>query len=360
MDTTTVLASILSNDIGDGGIPVEKLRPVFEDVRQRDFRAEIYDLVKTNVDLRVYVTDEKGIVLFDSNGGEDEGKDYSEWNDVFLTLKGEFEFGISYALAREGPRGSRRTAQRGNVVELPITPFTDSSLTAVGKGGLTAFAGTPTAFLGLLETFAQDNNLNIISSPSILTTENQEAEINAITEIPISRTTTDPATNQTRTDFEFRDVGVTLKVTPRITDDRYVTLEIEQELSEVSAETGRGSRVVGDVEVPPDVISRKTKTTVAVKDNQTIIIGGLISERTSETVTGIPFLNRIPILKHIFGSTDIETRKTELLVMLTPRVIFEEDDARAISDLYNERLQTLQKYLKKRKSDPVGLGKLLP
>ncbi|MDA2917282.1 hypothetical protein MYX64_10675, partial [Nitrospinae bacterium AH_259_B05_G02_I21] len=248
-------------------------------------------------------------------------------------------------------KGSPRitsAAQRGTPLAAPsaLPLATGTAAAATQTGGLSFFVTNPNRFLLLLDAFARDDNLNILSSPSILTSENKPAEIRAITEVPISRTTTDPNTNQTRTDFEFRDVGVTLKITPKITDDRYVTLEIEEELSEVTSEAGRGSRTVGTVEVPPDIITREAKTTISVKDNQTIIIGGLISERTSEVVTGIPFLNRIPILKHIFGSTDISKKKTELLVMLTPRVIVEEDDARAISDLYNERLQSIQKYLK--------------
>jgi general secretion pathway protein D len=258
-----------------------------------------------------------------------------------VTLEDDFELGISYALAREGPRGSRRTGQLGNIVEATTTPFTDMSLTSVGKGGLTVFAGTPTAFLAFLETFAKDNNLSILSSPSILATENQEAVINVVTDEPIPQSTTDPETQDVTVSFEFKDVGVKLKITPKITDDRFVTLEIEQELSE------RGDLVVtAEGFSQSSFLTRKAKTTVSVKDNQTIIIGGLISERDEETVTGIPFLNRIPILKHIFGSTVIEKDRRELLVMLTPRVIINEGDARAISDLYNERLQTLQKFLK--------------
>jgi general secretion pathway protein D len=264
-----------------------------------------------------------------------------------VTLEGDFALGLEYAFRgvdfKQGrPRITSAAQLASPVAESGGLPLANLPSAITSTGGLSVLVTNPNRFLAVLDAFAKDNNLNIISSPSILTAENKEAEISVVTEVPIRRTTTDPNTNQTRTDFEFRDVGVTLKVTPKITDDRYVTLEIEQELSEI------GTRTEGD-DAPPNFNSREAKTTVAVKDNQTIIIGGLISERTSETVTGIPFLNRIPILKHIFGSTVIEKKKTELLVMLTPRVIVEEDDARAISDLYNERLQTLQKFLKESK-----------
>jgi general secretion pathway protein D len=279
-----------------------------------------------------------------------------------VTLTGDFALGLEYAFRgvdyKQGRPRITSAAQRGFPFEAPETLPTLLAPAAI-QGGMSVFVTNPNRFLLLLDAFAQDGNLNILSSPSILASENQVAEINVVTEVPIPRTTTDPNTNITRTDFEFRDVGVKLKITPRINDDRFVTLDIEEELSEVGPLVPVPGGTEGE-QAAFSFLSRDAKTTVSVKDNQTIIIGGLISERTSETVTGIPFLNRIPILKHIFGSTVLEKKKTELLVMLTPRVIVEEDDARAISDLYNERLQTLQKYLKKRKSDPVGLRKLLP
>lgn len=90
VDTATVLASLLSAGAGDGTIPVEDLRAGLVDASRRRFEARIYDLLKTRVDVRVYVTDDRGIVRFDSDGGRDEGKDYSRWNDVHLTLRGRY------------------------------------------------------------------------------------------------------------------------------------------------------------------------------------------------------------------------------------------------------------------------------
>jgi two-component system sensor histidine kinase CreC len=88
VDTATVLASILSTHVENGTLPVEEFRAGLDQASHRHVEAKIYDLVKTHVDLRVYVTDDKGIVLFDSNGGKDEGKDYSRWRDVSRTLNG--------------------------------------------------------------------------------------------------------------------------------------------------------------------------------------------------------------------------------------------------------------------------------
>jgi general secretion pathway protein D len=231
----------------------------------------------------------------------------------------------------------------GNVLAAPSSiPLATDAAAAATTGGLSLFLTNPERFLATLDAFARDNNLNIVSSPSILTSENKPAEISVVTEVPISRTTTDPNTQTTRTDFEFREVGVKLKITPKINENRFVTLDIEEELSEI------GARTEGE-DAPPNFNSREAKTSVVVKDNTSLIIGGLIAERVNEVQTGIPFLNRIPLLKHIFGRTVIEKNRTELVVMLTPRIVFDETDARALSDLYNERMGNIKELFKHKK-----------
>jgi len=89
-DTANVLSSLLSDRVRDGTIETAEFRRSFDEACRRQLSAKIYDMVKTRVDLRVYVTDERGVVIFDSDGGRDEGKDYSRWNDVYLTLRGEY------------------------------------------------------------------------------------------------------------------------------------------------------------------------------------------------------------------------------------------------------------------------------
>lgn len=90
VDTANLLGAILSERLRDGGADAGDLRRAFESLRRREMSAVIFDQVKTGVDLRVYVTDGKGVVVFDSDGGRDEGKDYSQWNDVLRTLRGEY------------------------------------------------------------------------------------------------------------------------------------------------------------------------------------------------------------------------------------------------------------------------------
>ena len=90
VDTATLLSAVIEEDLKGEKVDTEGLRRIFERVGQTQISAKIYDVVKTRVDLRVYVTDSDGIVIFDSNGGRDEGRDYSQWNDVHRTLRGEY------------------------------------------------------------------------------------------------------------------------------------------------------------------------------------------------------------------------------------------------------------------------------
>ncbi len=90
IDTSNLLAAILESDLRKDGLPVQNLREAFKRVPGRSLSAKVRDIVKTRVDLRVYVTDSAGIVVFDSDGGRDEGKDYSRWNDVYKTLRGQY------------------------------------------------------------------------------------------------------------------------------------------------------------------------------------------------------------------------------------------------------------------------------
>jgi two-component system sensor histidine kinase CreC len=90
IDTANLLASLAEIDIEVSGIPADQFRDAFDRVARRPLAAKVYDVVKTKVDLRVYVTDSLGLVIFDSDNGRDEGKDYSKWRDVYMTLRGSY------------------------------------------------------------------------------------------------------------------------------------------------------------------------------------------------------------------------------------------------------------------------------
>lgn len=254
-----------------------------------------------------------------------------------VTLTDDLELGVNWALLSPVGKLKEIAVQLGQPLASAAIPATTAATTL---GGLSALFTDPGRTLVLLNFLASEEKLKILSSPRLLTTENKTAEINVVTEVPIATTDTDPNTNITRTSFEFKTAGVKVSIAPKINEQGFVNLEIKEELSQV------GTRA--SLDEPPSFLTRQASTSVVVKDGNTLIIGGLISDQTTYGESGVPFLRRIPILGYLFRSTSENRVQTELLLFLTPRIIFNEEDARRVSAEYNERLQYLQKIIRER------------
>jgi general secretion pathway protein D len=197
--------------------------------------------------------------------------------------------------------------------------------------GLSAFAFATDKFLSALNALAIEDKVNVLSSPSIMTTENKKAVINVSTSVPIVTAQQVPVAtggitgNSITQSVEYRDAGVILTVTPRIGEQGTVALEVRQEVNEVGAPE------------PPPINSprftkREAETSVVLLNNQTLVLGGLIQNRRTFNRTGIPFLNRIPVLGYLFGSVEDKIEKTELILLITPRVVGTARDAARITE----------------------------
>src|SRR5204862_3972402 len=195
------------------------------------------------------------------------------------------------------------------------------------------------------------DKVNILSSPSVMTTDNKKAVINVSKSVPVltSQQTTLGGTvtttaNQTTgivgtQTVEYKDVGIVLTVTPRIGEQGTVALDVKQEVNEV-----------GTPEPPPINSPRFTKreaeTSVVLLNNQTLVLGGLIQNKRTYIKTGIPFMSRIPVLGYLFGSTEDKIEKTELLLLITPRVIGTAADGARITDQMRKATPELEQSLK--------------
>ncbi len=176
-----------------------------------------------------------------------------------------------------------------------------------------------------------DNDVNIVSAPHILTSDNEEAEIKIGQNIPIVTGTTQAPTSTQNTNntglavaqsVERQDVGVTLRVTPQISDGDTLRMEIYQELTEV-AEAASGTNPTQN---GVTLTSRKVENTVVVHDGETVAIGGLISEVYSDNVSGVPWLSDIPFLGWAFKTKSKDLRKINLIVFLTPHIVRSAED----------------------------------
>jgi general secretion pathway protein D len=179
-----------------------------------------------------------------------------------------------------------------------------------------------------IHALSSRDGVNILSTPQLLTVNNEEAEIIVGENVPyVTSSRLDTAGNPTYS-FEYRDVGVKLKIKPQINKDGFVNLNLYQEVSKVTDATVRQ----GLFSVPaPTTLKRSTKTTVVVKDSHTVVISGLIKDDSTETQQGIPFLSSLPILGHLFGYKRKVYDKTNLLVFLTPRIVYTSESLEEIS-----------------------------
>ena len=268
-----------------------------------------------------------------------------------VTLTGQLTYGVKWwfeGLQGSGPAGY----QNGNPY---IRPFDrQQSLIGAagpGPGSATIFSSyINSKFEVALSALESSGDAKALAAPSIVVANNQEAQINVGTQIPVVQTFFNsgfPINNGTGTgsnsggnsfgnsgSVQYLNTGVILSVTPRVNPGGLVYLDIQQEVSSPGA-TAAGSQ-------NPAINQRQLQTQVAVQSGETLLLGGLIQDSTRNTESSVPLLGKIPVLGKLFGSTDTQTNRTELIVLITPRVITNTEEAREMTEEYQRRFQSLQ------------------
>jgi general secretion pathway protein D len=176
----------------------------------------------------------------------------------------------------------------------------------------------------VLQAYQKDSDVSILSTPQLLTLNNEEAEINVGKNVPyITRQDTSVASpGQTLgSSYEYKDVGVILKITPNINEEQFVRLKIDQQVTKLAdAQTSS----------TPTTLKRTVKTTVVIKDNETVVIGGLIDDTTSMETNQVPCLGDIPLLGWLFKTMGKGRDKSNLFIFITPHIVRNQDEAAAI------------------------------
>ena len=191
----------------------------------------------------------------------------------------------------------------------------------------------------ILNMLAQESNVSIISSPTLLVLNNQEASIQVGAEIPVTTQQQQPLEGTTNTttnvlnSVEYRDTGILLNVKPRVNAGGLVIMEVDQESSQ-SPDADAGDNT-------PRIQTRKIKSTVAVQSGDTIMLGGLIQETRDQSESGIPGLHKTPILGALFGRKADNQDRTELLVLITPRAILDRNTALRVTEQFRRKLNSL-------------------
>ena len=177
----------------------------------------------------------------------------------------------------------------------------------------------------LLRAFQGNTNVEVLATPNLLTTDNEEAEIIVGEQRPFLTSVNripDAGVLSVSNTFDFRDTGITLRITPRISQGRTVRTELFLEIT----------RFVSEAEVGAvTTTKRSTRTTVIVDDGQTIVLGGLIQDTSNDTETRVPFLSGVPLLGGLFRQTGVRSNKTNLLIFLTPHIISTRDDVERVT-----------------------------
>jgi general secretion pathway protein D len=204
-----------------------------------------------------------------------------------------------------------------------------------------SYIATPTqdSVKAVINALDEVSDVNIISSPQVFVLDNQTAKLTVGDQVPVTTqsaqgifTATSPIVNQ----VQYRDTGVILEVTPRVNPGGLVTMEISQEVSRI----GAGGQTTVQ-EQTPTINQRKVESTVSVQGGETVALGGLIQDRRDNRSRGLPFLSRLPLIGWLFGTKSDVAERTELLVLMTPRVVGNAEQARQVTQELRSRLRTI-------------------
>jgi general secretion pathway protein D len=263
-----------------------------------------------------------------------------------ITLNNELDVGVDVFRRLTDVGATSQTggnATDGNApVELPKASNIASAIgsnalptaaaLAAGPGGLTYFATFRNLKLdAIIHALASTSKSKVLSTPVILTMDNQEASITVGESVPVPQNTVSSivgtsgtlATGQLNASIDYKDVAIELKVTPRINPDGYVRMDIEQKVNDLGASVNIGGTVA------PTILKREAKSSVAVQDGSTIMLGGLIKENKTKTETKVPFLGDIPFFGQLFKGQTNNKQRNELVIFIRPTVLRTDDAAMA-------------------------------
>ncbi len=246
---------------------------------------------------------------------------------VEVTLTDETSYGLQWTFSDRRASGGTGTSvlstAGGGVLGGALAGFSYTLKNSVGN------------VRAVLNALAEKSLVRVLSSPSLMVLDNHTAQIAVGDQVPVQTSETVSAESTTRTTtIQYKDTGVALAVTPSVGAGDMVTMDINQAVTDVGAEDSvSGQR---------RFLQRQIASKVAVRSGEAVVLGGLIRENNTNGSAGVPLLSEIPVFGALFGTKTHNSNRTELLVVITPRVARSDEDARAISRDLKERLRGLQ------------------
>ncbi len=246
---------------------------------------------------------------------------------VEVTLNDDLQYGLEWAF-KDGRSGTDYTG-------LGTLNSQKNPLTALGNGFSYALKNPAGNVTALLRALSSKTSVKMIASPTLMVLDNHTAAITVGNQTPILvGTTSNLDTNNTIQNYQYKDTGVNLMVTPSVNSGNIVTMQVDQSLTDVGA--------ADDVTGQRSFLQRQLSSKVAVRSGESIVMGGLIQDRGTTSKSGVPLLHTLPIVGNLFGSTTTDGARTELIVIITPRVVRSDIDVREVSEDLRDRMRGLK------------------
>lgn len=248
---------------------------------------------------------------------------------IEVTLSNDLQYGLQWEFndnrATTGYTGLGRLSSNQSSATDFLKPTSGFSYTLKNPAGNVR---------AILNALSAKTSVKVLASPSLMVLDNHTAGIVVGTQTPIlAGTTTNLEGTVSTTNIQYKDTGVSLQVTPSVNSGNIVTMQLDQSVSDVGAPD--------DVTKQRAFLQRQLSSKVAVRSGESIVMGGLIQERSTSSKSGIPILHTIPVLGNLFGNTTNEGARTELIVVITPRVVRSDIDIREVSDDLRDRMRGL-------------------
>ncbi|WP_206860038.1 type II secretion system secretin GspD [Lysobacter changpingensis] len=259
---------------------------------------------------------------------------------VEVQLEGDLKYGVNWYFERAVTDAGLPSA----VGRTTWSTLAGSILPGDGEGG----GGLAWTFLGrnaaaVISALDSVTDLQLLQTPSVVVRNNAEATLNVGSKIPISSVTFNPTTgsDNTYSQVQYMDTGIILKVRPRVAKDGVVFLDMVQEVSSPGAQSTADQN--GNVRID----TRKLKTEAAVQSGDTVMLAGLISDSVERGASGFPGLSRIPVIGGLFGQQRSSKTRNEVIVLLTPTIVRNPQEARNLTDEYTRRFRAMEPLQKK-------------
>ncbi len=272
-----------------------------------------------------------------------------------VTLTGDLKYGVQVWLAGliNQPGSSSDSGYQygpgfqGNIADRHRASLGGSAAHSVNGGSGLFYSFLNKDFQVAINALQTDTQVKVLSTPSLVVMNNQQAAITVGTQVPVISTSIvgvpgfGGGTGTSGTNFSnsgigqssYISTGITLNVTPRVNPGGLVYMDIDQEDS-VPGASAPGTN--------PPISQRNLQTQVAVQSGQTVLLGGMIQDQSSDSKSGVPFLSKIPLLGNLFSDTGKQHTRTELIVLITPRVVTSSDEARQMTQEYESKFESLK------------------